>query len=86
MEAARAYKFRIYPDATRQAEIDERLVLAQQLYNKILEKSIHLNWLFLIPRDFDMSALNLSSVIFPVSKMGSLLLNYFLYEPVELRH
>ena len=40
MEAARAYKFRIYPDATRQAEIDERLVLAQQLYNKILEKSI----------------------------------------------
>ena len=40
MEAARAYKFRIYPDATRQAEIDERLVLAQQFYNKILEKSI----------------------------------------------
>ena len=40
MEATRAYKFRIYPDATRQAEIDERLVLAQQFYNKILEKSI----------------------------------------------
>ena len=40
MEVIRAYKFRIYPDATRQAEIDERLVLAQQLYNKILEKSI----------------------------------------------
>ena len=40
MEVTRAYKFRIYPDATRQAEIDERLVLAQQFYNKILEKSI----------------------------------------------
>ena len=40
MELTRAYKFRIYPDATRQAEIDERLVLAQQFYNKILEKSI----------------------------------------------
>ena len=37
---ARAYKFRIYPDATRQEEIDKRLVLAQQFYNKILEKSI----------------------------------------------
>ena len=36
----RAYKFRIYPDATRQEEIDERLILAQQFYNKILEKSI----------------------------------------------
>ncbi|MCL4365523.1 transposase [Candidatus Marsarchaeota archaeon] len=40
MELARAYKFRIYPDATRQAEIDERLILAQQFYNKILEKSV----------------------------------------------
>ena len=40
MEVTRAYKFRIYPDAKRQAEIDERLVLAQQFYNKILEKSI----------------------------------------------
>jgi putative transposase len=40
MEVTRAYKFRIYPDATRQEEIDERLVLAQQFYNKILEKSI----------------------------------------------
>ncbi len=40
MEVARAYKFRIYPDATRREEIDERLVLAQQFYNKILEKSI----------------------------------------------
>ena len=40
MELIRAYKFRIYPDTTRQEEIDERLVLAQQFYNKILEKSI----------------------------------------------
>jgi putative transposase len=40
MDFKRAYKFRIYPDATRQAEIDERLILAQQFYNKILEKSI----------------------------------------------
>ena len=40
MEVAMAYKFRIYPDATRQEEIDEGLVLAQQFYNKILEKSI----------------------------------------------
>ena len=40
MEPARAYKFRIYPDATRQEEIDERLILAQQFYNKILERSI----------------------------------------------
>ncbi len=39
MELTRAYKFRIYPDATRQEEIDERLILAQQFYNKILEKS-----------------------------------------------
>jgi putative transposase len=36
----RAYKFRIYPDDKRQSEIDERLVLAQQFYNKILEKAI----------------------------------------------
>ena len=40
MEVTRAYKFRIYPDAARQQEIDERLVIAQQFYNKILEKSI----------------------------------------------
>ncbi|MGC9037271.1 MAG: DHH family phosphoesterase [Candidatus Micrarchaeia archaeon] len=31
MEVAGAYKFRIYPDAKRQKEIDERLGLAQQL-------------------------------------------------------
>ena len=40
MELTRAYKFRIYPDATRQEEIDERLVLAQQFYSTVLEKSI----------------------------------------------
>ncbi|ASI13429.1 IS200/IS605 family transposase OrfB [Candidatus Mancarchaeum acidiphilum] len=40
MELTRAYKFRIYPDTKRQSEIDERLILAQQFYNKILEKSI----------------------------------------------
>ena len=40
MEVARAYKFRIYPDAVRQKEINERLILAQQFYNKLLEKSI----------------------------------------------
>ena len=40
MESVRAYKFRIYPDAIRQEEIDERLILAQQFYNKLLEKSI----------------------------------------------
>ena len=40
MELSRAYKFRLYPDAKRQREIDERLILAQQFYNKILEKSI----------------------------------------------
>ena len=40
MELTRAYKFRIYPDAARQEEIDERLILAQQFYNKLPEKSI----------------------------------------------
>jgi len=40
MESVKAYKFRIYPDTTRQEEINERLILAQQFYNKILEKSI----------------------------------------------
>jgi putative transposase len=40
MEVTRAYRFRIYPDAKRQSEIDYRLILAQQFYNKILEKSI----------------------------------------------
>ncbi len=40
MELSRSYKFKIYPDTKRQEEIDERLILAQQFYNKILEKSI----------------------------------------------
>ena len=40
MQPKKAYKFRIYPDEKRQKEIDERLILAQQFYNKILEKSI----------------------------------------------
>ena len=40
MELTRAYKFRIYPDTKRQSEIDERLILAQKFYNKLLEKSI----------------------------------------------
>ena len=40
MELTRAYKFRVYPDTTRREEINERLILAQQFYNKILEKSI----------------------------------------------
>ena len=40
MELTRAYKFRIYPDATRQEEIDGRLVLAQQFYNMLIEKAI----------------------------------------------
>ena len=40
MDITRAYKFKISPDSKRQVEIDERLVLSQQLYNKLLEKSI----------------------------------------------
>ncbi len=40
MESKKAYKFRIYPDAKRQSEIEEKLILAQKFYNKILEKSI----------------------------------------------
>ncbi|MEM4150402.1 MAG: helix-turn-helix domain-containing protein [Conexivisphaerales archaeon] len=36
----RAYKFRIYPNLTKQERIDELLILAQQFYNKLLEKSI----------------------------------------------
>ena len=35
-----AYKFRICPDAARQAEIGEGLILARQFYNKLLGKSI----------------------------------------------
>ena len=40
MESKKAYKFRIYPDSKRQSEIDQRLILAQKFYNKILEMSI----------------------------------------------
>jgi len=32
--------FWLYPDTKRQKEIDERTLLAQQLYNTILEKVI----------------------------------------------
>ncbi len=39
MQLLRAYKFRIYPDMKRQKEIDKRLILAQQLYNNILEET-----------------------------------------------
>jgi len=38
MDLKRAYVFRLYPDIKRQKEIDERLLLAQRLYNTILEK------------------------------------------------
>ncbi len=40
MEVRRAYKFRIYPDIKRQSEINNMLILAQRLYNRLLEKSI----------------------------------------------
>ncbi len=36
MESVRAYRFRIYPDAKRQREIDEQIELARFLYNKLL--------------------------------------------------
>jgi len=39
MDLTRAYVFRLYPDTKRQKEIDERLLLAQRLYNTILEKA-----------------------------------------------
>ena len=38
MDLRRAYVFRLYPDTKRQKEIDERLLLAQRLYNTILKK------------------------------------------------
>ncbi len=38
VEIARAYKYRLYPDAKRQKEIDEQMELARLLYNKLLEK------------------------------------------------
>ena len=38
MSYLRAYRFRIYPDEKRQKEINQRIILAQRLYNKILER------------------------------------------------
>jgi len=40
MEVARAYRYRVYPDAKRQKEIDLQLALAKDYYNLLLEKSI----------------------------------------------
>ena len=40
MESVRAYRFRVYPDAKRRREIDERLVLAKDFYNLLLENAI----------------------------------------------
>ena len=40
MDSARAYKFRLYPDAKRQTEINLRLTLSKEFYNLLLEKSI----------------------------------------------
>ena len=40
MELRRAYKFRIYPDAKRQSEIELQLTLSKEFYNLLLEKSI----------------------------------------------
>ena len=39
MDSTRAYKFRLYPDSKRQAEIDSQLVLSKNFYNKLLEKA-----------------------------------------------
>ncbi len=39
MESIRAYRFRVYPDARRQREIDEQIELARFLYNKLLERA-----------------------------------------------
>ena len=39
-ELTRAYKFRIYPDAKRQSEIELQLTLSKEFYNLLLEKSI----------------------------------------------
>ncbi len=40
MDCIRAYKFRIYPDEKRREAIDNTLVLSQQLYNALLDKTI----------------------------------------------
>ena len=41
MDSTRAYKFRLVPDKKRQEAIDNMLILSQQLYNKLLEKTIN---------------------------------------------
>ena len=40
MEAMLAYRFRVYPDAKNRSEIAERLVLAKDFYNLLLENAI----------------------------------------------
>ena len=40
VDVTRAFKFRLRPDSKRQKEIDLQILLAQQLYNQLLEKSI----------------------------------------------
>ena len=39
MDSTKAYKFRLYPDSKRQAEIDLQLILSKNFYNKLLEKA-----------------------------------------------
>jgi len=56
MESRRAYRFRVYPDAKRQSEIDLQLILSKNLYNKLLEKTIDLH------RADPKSKLNMSSL------------------------
>ena len=41
MDCIRAYKFRLSPDQKRQEAIDDAILLSQQLYNKLLEKTIN---------------------------------------------
>jgi len=41
MDCIRAYKFRVSPDEKRRERIDNALILSQQLYNKLLEKTIN---------------------------------------------
>src|SRR5208283_2813585 len=40
MESIKAYKFRVYPDVKREAEINERLLLSKDFYNLLLKNSI----------------------------------------------
>jgi len=39
VDLTRAYVFRLYPDTKWQKEIDERTLLARQLYKQYLKKS-----------------------------------------------